>query len=62
MGQYIRKTKEERLEEIRQAAIRCFLEKGYRFTTMEDIVAQTTLSKGGVYRYYSGTREILLTL
>ncbi len=62
MGQYIRKSKEERRREIREAAIEIFLQKGYRFTTMEDVVAQTTLSKGGVYRYYSGTREILLDI
>ena len=62
MGKFKRKTKEEREEEIRNAAIKVFKEKGYRNTTMEDIIAETTLSKGGVYRYFVSPKEILISL
>lgn len=54
--------KEERKKEILNAAKRIFLEKGFEKTTMEDIVARTTLSKGGVYYHYTGTTEILYDL
>ena len=38
MPKFERKTKEERLHEIREAAKKVFLKKGYRNATMEDIV------------------------
>ena len=39
-----------------------FLEKGFRATTMENIVSRVTLSKGGVYRLYPSTEAILQDL
>lgn len=62
MAKFQRKTAEERKDEIRRGAVQAFLKKGYRNTTMEDIVASTTLSKGGVYRYFKSTKEIMLSL
>ncbi len=62
MGKFFRKTKEERCDEIRKAGIKAFLEKGYKSTTMEDVISYTTLSKGGVYRYYSSTRDIMIDI
>ena len=62
MAKFQRKTVEERKDEIRRGAVQAFLKKGYRNTTMEDIVASTTLSKGGVYRYFKSTKEIMLSL
>jgi len=62
MVKFQRKTAEERKDEIRRGAVQAFLKKGYRNTTMEDIVASTTLSKGGVYRYFKSTKEIMLSL
>jgi AcrR family transcriptional regulator len=59
---HIRKTKEERQSEIRKAALTVFLKKGYRQTTMEDIIAATSLSKGGFYHYYGSTKEILIDI
>jgi AcrR family transcriptional regulator len=59
---HIRKTKEERQREIRKAALTVFLKKGYRQTTMEDIIAATSLSKGGFYHYYGSTKEILIDI
>lgn len=62
MAKFQRKTVEERKDEIQRGAVQMFLKKGYRNTTMEDIVASTTLSKGGVYRYFKSTKEIMLSL
>ncbi len=62
MPKFRRKTKEERCTEIQEAARRVFLTKGYRSTTMEDVIAETSLSKGGVYRYYSSTKDILIDI
>lgn len=54
-----RLSREERKLEIQDAARKKFLEKGYRNTTMEDIIEETTLSKGGFYNYYKSTSDIL---
>jgi len=62
MAKFQRKTVEERKDEIQRGAVQTFLKKGYRNTTMEDIVASTTLSKGGLYRYFKSTKEIMLSL
>ena len=62
MPKFQRKTKSERMEEIQRAAKEVFLKKGFRYTTMEDIVAHTSLSKGGVYQYYKNTKSILFDI
>ena len=62
MAKFERKTKEERKTEIMDAAKKVFLSKGYRYATMEDIVAATSLSKGGVYQYYKSKKEIMFDI
>ena len=62
MGHYVRRSREERLQEIQMAALELFLDKGYNSTTMEDIIHATTLSKGGFYNYYKSKDEILADL
>lgn len=62
MAKFQRKTKNERRHEIMTAAKKVFLKKGYRYTTMEDIIALTTLSKGGVYQYYKSTKAIMFDI
>lgn len=62
MPKFERKTKEERCREIREAAKKIFLKKGYRNATMEDIVAATSLSKGGVYQYYKSTKAVMFDI
>ncbi len=57
-----RKTREERIQEILAGAQKSFLEKGYPLTTMEDIIAHTELSKGGVYHYYADKKQILIDM
>lgn len=54
--------KEEWVEEILDAAAAKIVEEGYSNLTMEAIAARTTLSKGGVYRYFSNKRDVALAL
>ncbi len=59
MTKFVRKTREERMLEIRETAIDIFLEKGYRATTMEDIVNSLNLSRGSLYNYYPSKALII---
>lgn len=54
-----RLTSEERKREIQEAAKVVFLEKGFKSSTMENVINRVGMSKGGVYRYYANTSEIL---
>lgn len=54
MGDKAARTKER----IREAAYGLFAEKGFKEVTMTDICEKTGLSRGGLYRHYSGTGEI----
>ena len=62
MKKFERLPPEQRKEEIQQAAMALFNEKGFSGTTMENIVQQVSLSKGGVYRLYPSTTAILQDL
>ncbi len=48
-----------RKREILDAAKRVFLRKGFADTVMEDIITETSLSRGGVYHHYKNKVEIL---
>ena len=48
----------ERKKEIMDSATKVIAAKGLGKATMEDIIAGTTLSKGGVYHYYGNVTEI----
>ncbi|HEY53451.1 MAG TPA: TetR/AcrR family transcriptional regulator [Caldilineae bacterium] len=58
--------KEERMaarrEQILQAAIACFSRKGYHLTTMDDIVAESGMSKGSLYWHYKSKKDILISV
>lgn len=54
--------KEEWVTEILDAAAARIVEEGYSNLTMEAIAARTTLSKGGVYRYFGNKRDVALAL
>ena len=56
------KTKEERRTQILDAAAQCFAEKGYHAASMEDLVQASSLSKGALYWYFKGKREIFRSL
>ena len=53
---------EERRWQIRYAAKDVFLRKGFHNTTMEDVISESGMSKGGVYRYYKSTSDMLFDL
>ncbi|MDU1044507.1 TetR/AcrR family transcriptional regulator, partial [Peptoniphilus rhinitidis] len=42
-----------RKKEIREAAKKCFLNKGFQLTTMEDVITEVGMSRGGVYHHYA---------
>ena len=55
-----RKPRNERINEITQAAIEVFLEKGYENTTMDKIARKAGVSKGGLYHYFPSKDMVLI--
>jgi AcrR family transcriptional regulator len=55
-----KKAKEIRTEEIVQAAVQEFLEKGYEGASMDNIAKRASLSKGGIYHHFRSKDEILI--
>lgn len=53
------KVSQIRKKEILDAAKKVFLRKGFADTVMEDIITETSLSRGGVYYHYKNKVEIL---
>lgn len=51
-----------RKKEIREAAKKCFLNKGFQLTTMEDVITEVGMSRGGVYHHYGNTNEMFKDL
>jgi len=51
--------REKRKKEILEASKKVFLRKGFESTVMEDIISETSLSRGGFYYYYNNTVDIL---
>ena len=48
--------------QILQAALTCFADKGYHRATMDDIVAQSGLSKGTLYWHFKSKKELFISL
>jgi AcrR family transcriptional regulator len=48
----------ERRAQIIEAALACFTRRGYNNTTMDDIVAESGLSKGSLYWYFKSKDEL----
>ncbi len=48
--------------EILKAAKKLFMKKGFVAVTMTDLCEATGLSRGGLYRHFSSTKEIFLAL
>ena len=55
-------TKEERQSQIMEAAMKVFTKKGFASARMDDIVEESGMSKGAIYHYYQGKKEIFLAL
>lgn len=49
-----------RREEILRAAARVFKRKGFHFARTEDIVAESGLSAGTIFRYFASKQEMIL--
>ena len=54
--------KEERIEQILEAAMIVFARRGFHQARMDDIVAQSGLSKGTIYWYFKSKDEIIWTI
>jgi AcrR family transcriptional regulator len=53
---------ESRRRQIMDAAITCFARDGFHRTTMQDIVAETGLSAGAIYRYFPSKEDIVAAI
>lgn len=47
---------------IIEKSINLFSEKGYTAVTMKDICERSQMSRGGVYRYFSSTKDIFIEM
>lgn len=54
--------KAQRRQLILDAAMNCFIGKGYQLTTINDISARCGLSVGALYRYFSSKSLIMIAL
>ncbi len=54
--------KEERKSQIMDAAMKIIARKGFANSRLEDIVAETGLSKGAIYHHYEGKKDLFLAL
>lgn len=54
--------KERKRESLLESALKCFGEKGYHSTTMDDIVAYSKTSKGLIYNYFKSKEELYIAL
>jgi AcrR family transcriptional regulator len=48
-----------RRRQILDGAARCFARNGFHATSMQDVLKETDLSAGAVYRYFSGKDELI---
>jgi AcrR family transcriptional regulator len=51
-----------RREQIVQAALRCFAREGFHATTMQEVVAESGLSAGAVYRYFPSKTVLVVAV
>lgn len=54
-------TKAARRTQIIEAAIACFIERGYTNTSMSDIIKASGLSSGSIYSHFTGKEDILVS-
>jgi AcrR family transcriptional regulator len=53
---------ESRRRQIMEAAVACFARDGFHRTTMADIVRETGLSAGAIYRYFPAKEDIVAAI
>ncbi|WP_052486949.1 TetR/AcrR family transcriptional regulator [Gordoniibacillus kamchatkensis] len=56
------KIREERLTQIRRAAVEVYLEKGFQATEVGDIAKRAGMARGLVYYYYKDKIELFQTM
>ena len=54
--------KENSKNQILDSALKVFVKKGYSKTTMDDIVANSGMSKGAIYHHYDSKKDLFLSL
>jgi len=54
--------KDSRINEIIEAAVNEFIEKGYERASMESIAKRANLSKGGLYHHFNSKTDILFAV
>ena len=54
--------KNEKKEQIMDAALKIIISKGYENSRMDDIVDLSSMSKGAIYWYYKSKKEVYLNL
>ncbi|WP_159883831.1 FAD-dependent oxidoreductase [Paenibacillus puerhi] len=62
MRPFMRAATRKKREQLMEAAIRLFIQRGYEQVSVDDIIAATGTSKGTFYHYFKGKDEILLDL
>ena len=53
---------DERRAQILEAAKRCFVEKGFAATRMDDVAKAAGLSKGGLYFHFKSKEELMVAV
>jgi AcrR family transcriptional regulator len=61
-GSKKRATRSERRHAIRKAAYKCFAQRGYHGTTIDDICEACGLSKGSFYWYFKSKSEVFVDI
>jgi AcrR family transcriptional regulator len=56
------RSSDERREQILAAARKCFIERGYETTRMQDISKESGLSKGGIYFHFESKMQVFMSL
>src|SRR5882762_4806896 len=54
--------RDARREQILAAARRCFLRDGFQATSMQDLFAESQLSSGSFYRYFTNKEDVILAI
>ncbi|HEY2831105.1 MAG TPA: TetR/AcrR family transcriptional regulator [Sporichthyaceae bacterium] len=54
--------RDARREQILAGAKRCFLRNGFQATSMQDLFAESQLSSGSFYRYFTSKEDVILAI
>jgi AcrR family transcriptional regulator len=54
--------REARRDQIVDAALRCFAQKGFHRTSMADVIAESGMSAGAIYLHFDGKQQIALAV